>query len=66
MTDSRSDMWIEAALAEIGKTGIDGVRVEVLAKNPASPKAASTAALKIAEHYSTLFWRRGPAVGLRR
>jgi len=33
MTDSRSDMWIEAALAEIGKSGIDGVRVEVLAKN---------------------------------
>jgi AcrR family transcriptional regulator len=32
-TNGQSEMWIEAALAEIGKSGIDGVRVEVLAKN---------------------------------
>ncbi len=32
MTDDRSD-WIEAAFKEIAKAGIEGVRVEVLAKN---------------------------------
>jgi AcrR family transcriptional regulator len=32
-TNDQSDMWIEAALAEIGRSGVDGVRVEVLAKN---------------------------------
>ena len=38
MTDGKSEnrkteIWIEAGLAEIARTGIDGVRVEVLAKN---------------------------------
>jgi AcrR family transcriptional regulator len=32
MSKSQSE-WIEAALVEIGKSGIDGVRVEVVAKN---------------------------------
>src|SRR3954451_22926826 len=29
----RSESWIEAGLAEIARTGVEGVRVEVLAKN---------------------------------
>ena len=29
----KNDVWIEAGLAEIARTGIEGVRVEVLAKN---------------------------------
>jgi AcrR family transcriptional regulator len=31
--DTKRDVWIEAGLAEMAKHGIDGVRVEVLAKN---------------------------------
>jgi len=31
--DSKSDIWIAAGLAEIARHGVDGVRVEVLAKN---------------------------------
>lgn len=30
---SRGDVWIEAGFAEIARAGVDGVRVEVLAKN---------------------------------
>ena len=33
MTDSKSETWIEAGLAEIARSGVEGVRVEVLAKN---------------------------------
>ena len=33
MTDGKSETWIEAGLAEIARTGVEGVRVEVLAKN---------------------------------
>jgi len=33
MTSKGQSEWIEAALTEIGKSGIEGVRVEVLAKN---------------------------------
>jgi len=29
----QGDVWIEAGFAEIARTGVDGVRVEVLAKN---------------------------------
>src|SRR5438874_13057732 len=29
----RSERWIEAGLAEIARSGVEGVRVEVLAKN---------------------------------
>ena len=29
----RSESWIEAGLKEIARTGVEGVRVEVLAKN---------------------------------
>lgn len=32
-SDAKRDVWIEAALAEMARGGIDGVRVEVLAKN---------------------------------
>ena len=31
--DEKRDVWIEAGLAEMARHGIDGVRVEVLAKN---------------------------------
>jgi AcrR family transcriptional regulator len=31
--DRKNETWIEAGLAEIARTGIEGVRVEVLAKN---------------------------------
>ena len=31
--DVRSESWIEAGLKEIARTGVEGVRVEVLAKN---------------------------------
>jgi AcrR family transcriptional regulator len=31
--DAKREVWIEAGLAEMAKHGIDGVRVEVLAKN---------------------------------
>src|ERR1700687_3067323 len=33
MTEGKGDNWIEAGLAEIARHGVDGVRVEVLAKN---------------------------------
>jgi AcrR family transcriptional regulator len=33
MTDDKRDAWIEAGFTEIARTGVDGVRVEVLAKN---------------------------------
>src|ERR1700712_5293968 len=32
-SDARRDVWIEAGLTEMARGGIDGVRVEVLAKN---------------------------------
>jgi AcrR family transcriptional regulator len=32
-SDTKRDVWIEAGLAEMASHGIDGVRVEVLAKN---------------------------------
>ena len=31
--DTRTEAWIEAGLAEIARAGVEGVRVEVLAKN---------------------------------
>jgi AcrR family transcriptional regulator len=31
--NSKGDVWIEAGFAEIARSGVDGVRVEVLAKN---------------------------------
>jgi AcrR family transcriptional regulator len=33
MTDTKGDAWIEAGFAEIARSGVEGVRVEVLAKN---------------------------------
>src|SRR6516225_5309824 len=33
MTGGRGDVWIEAGLAELARSGIAGVRVEVLAKS---------------------------------
>src|ERR1700724_2488289 len=33
MSGGKGEAWIEAGLAEIARHGIDGVRVEVLAKN---------------------------------
>jgi len=33
MADSKSDTWIEAGFAELARSGVEGVRVEVLAKN---------------------------------
>jgi AcrR family transcriptional regulator len=33
MDDGKGEAWIEAAFAEIARSGIEGVRVEVLAKN---------------------------------
>jgi AcrR family transcriptional regulator len=33
MNSGKRDVWIEAGLAEMARHGIDGVRVEVLAKN---------------------------------
>ena len=33
MTEGRGDAWIEAGFAEIARSGVEGVRVEVLAKN---------------------------------
>ena len=32
-SDAKRDLWIEAGLTEMARGGIDGVRVEVLAKN---------------------------------
>jgi AcrR family transcriptional regulator len=32
MADDRGDAWIEAGIREIARSGVDGVRVEVLAK----------------------------------
>jgi AcrR family transcriptional regulator len=32
-SDAKRDVWVEAGLAEMARHGIDGVRVEVLAKN---------------------------------
>src|SRR3954470_24978475 len=32
-SDAKRDVWLEAGLAEMARHGIDGVRVEVLAKN---------------------------------
>jgi AcrR family transcriptional regulator len=33
MTDGRGEVWIEAGIREIASSGVDGVRIEVLAKN---------------------------------
>ena len=33
MTDGKGDSWIEAGFSELARSGVDGVRVEVLAKN---------------------------------
>jgi AcrR family transcriptional regulator len=33
MNDAKRETWIKAGFAELARTGIDGVRVEVLAKN---------------------------------
>ena len=33
MTGGKGDIWIEAGLAELARSGVEGVRVEVLAKN---------------------------------
>ena len=33
MSDAKSETWIKAGFAELARSGIDGVRVEVLAKN---------------------------------
>jgi AcrR family transcriptional regulator len=33
MTDGKGDVWIAAGFAEIARSGVEGVRVEVLAKN---------------------------------
>jgi AcrR family transcriptional regulator len=33
MTDGKGDAWIEAGFEEIARSGVEGVRVEVLAKN---------------------------------
>ena len=33
MTDGKGDAWIEAGFKEIARSGVEGVRVEVLAKN---------------------------------
>src|SRR5258705_1295141 len=33
MTDGKSETWIEAGLSEIARSGVEGVRVEVLAKH---------------------------------
>src|SRR5215213_10436356 len=33
MSGGKGDTWIEAGLAELARSGVEGVRVEVLAKN---------------------------------
>ncbi|OKO72979.1 TetR family transcriptional regulator [Bradyrhizobium sp. NAS80.1] len=33
MSDGKGDVWVEAGFAELARTGVEGVRVEVLAKN---------------------------------
>src|SRR5207253_5692425 len=33
MSDGKGDVWVEAGLTELARTGVEGVRVEVLAKN---------------------------------
>ncbi|MCP3473205.1 TetR/AcrR family transcriptional regulator [Bradyrhizobium sp. CCGUVB1N3] len=33
MSDAKGDVWVEATFAELARTGVEGVRVEVLAKN---------------------------------
>jgi AcrR family transcriptional regulator len=33
MTEGKSESWIKAGFAELARTGVEGVRVEVLAKN---------------------------------
>ncbi|MFX6226184.1 helix-turn-helix domain-containing protein, partial [Acinetobacter baumannii] len=33
INDARAEVWTEAGFAELARSGIEGVRVEVLAKN---------------------------------
>lgn len=33
MSDGKSDVWVEAGFTELARSGVEGVRVEVLAKN---------------------------------
>ncbi|MEK9279423.1 MULTISPECIES: TetR/AcrR family transcriptional regulator [unclassified Bradyrhizobium] len=33
MSDDRGDVWVEAGFTELARSGVEGVRVEVLAKN---------------------------------
>ena len=33
MSDGKGDVWVEAGFAELARSGVEGIRVEVLAKN---------------------------------
>src|SRR3954453_5567990 len=33
MSDGKGDVWVEAGFTELARAGVEGVRVEVLAKN---------------------------------
>jgi len=33
MSDGKGDVWVEAGFAELARSGVEGVRVEVLAKS---------------------------------
>ena len=44
MTDGKGDAWIEAGFKEIARSGVEGVRVEVLATKLGVTPAAGRAA----------------------
>ena len=58
-------MWIEAALKQIGRSGVDGVQVEVW-RSLASPRAASTAASGSSLLDALLETRRGRVAAIEK
>ena len=67
MNDGKGDVWVEAGFTELARSGVEGVRVEVLAKNLASPRAASTAASPTAPRCSRpcwMHWREGRSASI--
>ena len=67
MNDGKGDVWVEAGFKELARAGVEGVRVEVLAKNLGVTKGgfyrrfADRAALLEA---MLLHWREGRAASI--
>ena len=67
MSDGKDDVWVEAGFGELARSGVEGVRVEVLAKNLGVTKGgfyrrfADRAALLEA---MLVYWREGRSASI--